>query len=71
MRLGSSRVTVLDGEGETCVFQIVGSAEADPPKGRISNESPVGQALIGHCKGEVVTVRTPGGSLRFTVVAIA
>ncbi len=70
VQLGS-RVTVLDGEGESCVFHIVGSTEADPRKGRISNESPVGQALMGRRVGEVVTARTPGGSLRFTVVAIA
>jgi len=70
VQLGS-RVTVIDADGESCVFQIVGSAEADPPRGRISNESPVGQALLGHRAGDAVLARTPGGSLRFTIVSIA
>ncbi len=66
-----SRVTVVDGEGETTVFQIVGSAEADPIEGRISDESPMGMALMGHRIGETVTVRAPSGNLRFTIQAIA
>ena len=42
-------------------YQIVGPAEADPAKGRISNESPVGRALMGKKKGDMVTVKTPAG----------
>lgn len=66
-----SHVTVTDADGESSVFQIVGSAEADPLHGRISNESPVGQALMGHKVGDVVTVRTPGGNQRFTITSIS
>ncbi len=65
-----SHVTLEDSEGETTVFQIVGSAEADPARGRISNESPVGKALIGHRVGESVIVRAPAGNLRFTIKTI-
>lgn len=70
VQLGS-RVTVVDSEGETAVYHIVGSAEADPVEGRISNESPMGKALMGHHAGETVTVRAPSGNLRFTIEAIA
>ena len=70
VRLGS-RVTVTDADGESCVFQIVGSAEADPHNGRISNESPVGKALLGHRPGDAVVAHAPGGPLMFTIVAIA
>ena len=51
-------------------FQIVGSAETDPAKGRISNESPIGKALLGHRTGDVVEVATPGGTLRLKVTEI-
>lgn len=66
-----SRVTVVDHEGEAAVYHIVGSAEADPIEGRISNESPMGKALMGHRVGDVVTVRAPSGNLRFTIRDIA
>jgi transcription elongation factor GreA len=69
VQLGS-HVTVMDAEGETTVFQIVGSAEADPGNGRISNESPVGKALMGHRSGEMVAAQAPGGKLTFTIVSI-
>ncbi len=52
------------------VYQIVGSAEADPTKGRISNESPVGRALMGKKKGEDVAVRTPAGDRHLKIVEI-
>ena len=51
-------------------FQIVGSAEADPLNGRISNESPIGKAVLGHKVGDVVEVVTPGGMLKLKVTAI-
>jgi transcription elongation factor GreA len=47
--------------GDVHVYQIVGSAEADPAHDRISNESPVGQAIMGKKKGEAVKVETPSG----------
>lgn len=69
VQLGS-HVTVCDAEGETSVYYIVGSTEADPMNGRISNESPVGRALLGRRVGDVVTVRTPGGNARLTILSI-
>ncbi len=57
-----TKVELLDMEfDETMEYTIVGSAEADPMNGRISNESPVGQALLGHKTGEKITIDTPDG----------
>ncbi len=52
------------------VYQIVGSAEADPLKGRISNESPVGKALMGKRVGDDVIVKIPAGERRLKIVSI-
>lgn len=51
-------------------FQIVGSTEANPSIGRISNESPLGQALLGGRVGDVVSVNTPGGIASFEILEI-
>jgi transcription elongation factor GreA len=56
--------------GETYEFSIVGSAEADPSNSRISNESPLGRALIGHKKGATVDVVTPRGVVKYKIEAI-
>jgi len=50
--------------GDSKKFQIVGSAEADPGENKLSNESPIGSALVGHKRGEVVTVEVPRGPKR-------
>jgi len=66
-----TRVTVMERGGDTLeAYQIVGSVEADPTKGRISNESPIGKALLGHGVGDEVAVSTPGGVLHFQIVSI-
>ncbi|MDQ6693975.1 MAG: transcription elongation factor GreA [Chloroflexota bacterium] len=65
-----SQVKIKDGEGETYDWTIVGSAEASPRQARISNESPVGQALMGHKAGEKVRVNTPGGLEEFVIVSV-
>ncbi len=52
-------------------YTIVGSAEAAPANGKISNESPVGRALLGHRKGEKVTVRVPAGDFTYKIVGIS
>ena len=52
-------------------FTIVGSAEAKPTEGRISNESPVGRALLGHKKGESVMVAVPAGDFSYKIVGIS
>ncbi len=56
--------------GEGYEFSIVGSAEADPVKQRISNESPLGSALMGHKKGDTVDVTTPRGVVKYKIDAI-
>ena len=58
------------GQRGTEVFTIVGAAEANPKEGRISNESPLGKALMGHRVGDKVTVRAPDGNIDFTIKAI-
>ncbi len=58
------------GRKENEVFHIVGAAEADPRLGRISNESPLGRALVGHKVGDQVTVRAPDGNIVFTIKAV-
>ena len=52
-------------------FTIVGSTEAKPTEGRISNESPVGRALLGKKKGENVTVQVPAGDIAYKIVSIS
>lgn len=51
-------------------YHIVGSAEADPASFKISNESPVGRALMGHKIGDVVEVEVPGGKLKYKIIDI-
>lgn len=65
-----SKVTVQDGEGDTFDWLIVGSAEANPRQSRISNESPVGQSLMGRKVGDKVRVNTPGGIEEFSVLKV-
>ncbi|MDP9244038.1 MAG: transcription elongation factor GreA [Chloroflexota bacterium] len=64
-----SKVTVKGDDGQQ-TFTIVGSAEAAPRDGRISNESPVGAALMGRRKGEKVAVTTPAGSVNYTLLSL-
>jgi transcription elongation factor GreA len=69
VRLGSN-VTVITDEGDKEEYTIVGSAEVDPVHGRISNESPVGRALLGRRIGDDVEVKIPAGVLRLKISAI-
>jgi transcription elongation factor GreA len=57
-------------DGETDEYEIVGSAEADPGNRRLSNESPVGMAVLGHKKGDVVEVAAPSGTIKLQIVSI-
>ena len=66
-----STVTLVDQKGEKLHYTIVGSAEASPGQGRISNESPVGKALLDKGVGDEVQVTVPAGNLRFTIAAIS
>jgi transcription elongation factor GreA len=58
------------GSREEEVYQIVGSAEANPTNGRISNESPVGRALMGKKKGDEIVVKTPAGERHLKIIEI-
>jgi transcription elongation factor GreA len=61
---------VVRANGKTKELKIVGSNEADPGAGRISNESPLGAAFLGHAKGDDVDVTTPGGITTYTILEI-
>ena len=70
VRLGS-KVTVLDNEfNEEEVYEVVGSQEADPMNGWISEDSPFGNALLGKAIGEEVVVDAPVGTLRYQIVNV-
>jgi len=66
--LGTTFVAESGGEEKT--FQVVGSTEADPMAGKISNESPIGQAFIGHKVGEKVEITVPSGAIVYTIKEI-
>jgi transcription elongation factor GreA len=65
-----SRITIQENGGETETYHLVGSKEADPRKGRISNESPIGRALMGKKEGDEFSVETPGGAIQFKVLKV-
>jgi transcription elongation factor GreA len=67
--MGSTVRFEEDGEGQE-TYRIVGPAEADPKAGRVSYESALGKALIGHRVGEEVEIKTPNGSYRVRIVAV-
>ena len=67
----STDVTVLEeGEDEPEVFSIVGSAESDPINNKISNESPLGAALLGRRRKDVVEVEAPDGVIKYKIISI-
>jgi len=68
--LGSKVVLQEVGTTDEESYVIVGSTEADPRNGRISNESPIGKALMGKRKGATVTVAAPGGEIDFKILRI-
>jgi len=66
-----SKVKLRDmGANKTFEYRIVGSAEANPAEQKLSNESPVGKAIIGKKKGEVVEVTAPRGALKYKILDI-
>jgi transcription elongation factor GreA len=69
VQLGS-KVTIKEGNFEPDTFIIVGVAEANPREGKISNESPIGKAILGHKIGESVKVETPGGTYTVKILKI-
>ena len=72
----SSKVTVgatvvlKSDKGKTVSYAIVGSVEADPLEGKISDESPIGQALLNKKVGETASIKTPGGEVAYTIEEI-
>lgn len=65
-----SRVTIQEDDFDPETFHIVGPKEADPRQSRISHESPIGRALLGHRVGETINAETPNGSIRFKILKI-
>ncbi|MGZ4269612.1 MAG: transcription elongation factor GreA [Solirubrobacteraceae bacterium] len=63
-------VTITDGSGKERTYTIVGPTEADLKTGKLSSESPVAQAIIGHVEGDAVKVNTPRGPQTYTVVRL-
>jgi transcription elongation factor GreA len=70
IRLGSHITVVEHGFDDRETFHLVGKAEADPASGKISNESPLGQALLGKRVGDTVRVSAPGGQTTFKILSI-
>ena len=66
--LGSTVVLEMDGERK--IFQIVGSQETNPSKGRISHQSPLGAALLNHKKGDMVKIQTRSSSQEYRILEI-
>jgi transcription elongation factor GreA len=63
-------VTIQEDDFPTEVYHVVGAQEADPRNGRISNESPIGKALMGHREGDVVEAETPGGKIVLKIIKV-
>jgi len=61
-------VVIQEGRSASETYTIVGAAEADPRAGKISNESPLGKALLNHHPGETVTVEAPGGGYKVKIL---
>jgi transcription elongation factor GreA len=70
VRIGSSVTVRFDDDNSEETWTIVGSAEASPRDGRISNESPIGSAILGRKVRQKVTVETPNGPMKLTIVKI-
>jgi transcription elongation factor GreA len=70
VRVGCSVTVRFEEDGEEETWMIVGSAEANPRQGRISNESPIGAALLGKRARHKVTVQTPSGVMKLTIVKV-
>jgi len=65
-----TRVSVQEGDSPMDTYYMVGAKEADPRNGKISNESPIGRALLDHRIGEMVEVETPGGKIKLKILKI-
>ena len=70
LRIGSTVIVEREGEKQSRQYQIVGSEEADMAGGKISNKSPIGEALLGKARGETVVFDTPGGKTTYKIIDI-
>lgn len=70
-KVGLGSHVSLKGNGKTKDFQVVGTVEADPLNGKISDESPIGRALIGQKVGDMVEIKTPAESATYKIVSIS
>ena len=70
VNIGAEVIVKEEGYTEEETFSIVGSKEADPDKGKISYESPIGKSLLKHKIGDIVRVETPGGYINFKIINI-
>jgi transcription elongation factor GreA len=66
----AAKVTIQEGDNDPEIYTIVGPAEASPREGRISNESPLGRALLDHRAGDMVKVDAPGGSFYVKILKV-
>ena len=71
VHVGSVVTVRVKGKKSDTTYRLVGSTEADPLNGCISDESPIGKALIGHSAGDEIEVETPGGIVVLTIQQIA
>ena len=65
-----AKVTIQEENFPTENYQVVGPKEADPGNNRISHESPIGKAMLGHKVGDLITAETPNGSFSFKIISI-
>ena len=65
-----SWVTIKEDDNPEERYQVVGATEANPRDGRISNESPIGSAVLGRVDGETITANTPGGDMKFKILKV-
>jgi transcription elongation factor GreA len=65
-----STVTIKEGDNDPEKYAIVGAAEANPRLGKISNESPIGKAILNHRAGDEVNVEAPGGTFKVKIVKV-
>lgn len=70
IQVGSTIYLREDGEKRSDKYIIVGAAEADPRNGMISNESPIGKAVLGHKAGEDIEIEAPDGNLKFRITTV-
>ncbi|NLA43024.1 transcription elongation factor GreA [Candidatus Saccharibacteria bacterium] len=70
-KVGLGSVVELKSDSKTVTYTVVGPVEADPLEGKVSNESPIGEALMGKKVGDDVSIKTPKAELHYTVVSIS